>query len=571
MPTLEEFEKLCTHKAGSIYSCAEVTQEDIIVSRQKFFHCPHKIKQDQKISHMLYLENPKRRRSKGGDKQNGPHKFEVQYKIWCEGERKRVCKKFFVAVFPISNKRLWNIANKIKAGTDVKETRGGDRKSKKSETKRSEVIKFINSLKATESHYDRKKSKRLYLPSHLSIAKLWRTYNECTDKDKNVKYTFFSRIFNNAFNIGFGTPATDVCSLCSRLKNQIKSSEVETVKQKYITEMRVHKLRAKQFNGIMKETPDKTFSICFDMQQVQPLPKIPIQEAFYSHQISFYNVCFVDLQNMHPCFYVWTEDQAKRGALEVGSALLDYLRKVNNYPKDCKTLRLFSDGCAGQNKNCHIIHLLSYWLYNEAPETLDTILLVFPVRGHSYLPADRVFGRVEKELRKKSTILNKEDYEKVYEKHGTVRKCGEDYKLYNIKALTKNMKKMDGIASMKRIFLRKTGKNVKSIQFKMEPCFRNNDLSKTYAPVLKREKKMNTCTLNEIESRQEIPPQKIKTLMPLLSAFNERWTELEEYSYYQKLLCNRDISNNAAELENQEEDEEKEVCECISEDCGMLI
>lgn len=43
-----------------------------------------------------------------------------------------------------------------------------------------------------------------------------------------------------------------------------------------------------------------------------------------------------------------------------------------------------------------------------------TIQITFPVRGHSFLPADRVFGQVEKLLRKQPTIIHKTDYIDVY-------------------------------------------------------------------------------------------------------------------------------------------------------------
>ncbi|KAG8334467.1 hypothetical protein J6590_089745 [Homalodisca vitripennis] len=41
------------------------------------------------------------------------------------------------------------------------------------------------------------------------------------------------------------------------------------------------------------------------------------------------------------------------------------------------------------------------------------------VRGHTFLPADRVFGRVERELKKHVTIQSKEEYLNVYRMFGT--------------------------------------------------------------------------------------------------------------------------------------------------------
>lgn len=54
------------------------------------------------------------------------------------------------------------------------------------------------------------------------------------------------------------------------------------------------------------------------------------------------------------------------------------------------------------------------------------------------MPPDRVFGRVEKEYRKKEVIISPEEYYNVLQNHGTVRKIGKDwnvcdYKLYSKK------------------------------------------------------------------------------------------------------------------------------------------
>lgn len=52
--------------------------------------------------------------------------------------------------------------------------------------------------------------------------------------------------------------------------------------------------------------------------------------------------------------------------------------------------------------------------------------MYFPVRGHSFLLADRVFGRAEKVLRKKAVITNNEEYYECYQAIGTVTVLGKD-------------------------------------------------------------------------------------------------------------------------------------------------
>lgn len=63
-----------------------------------------------------------------------------------------------------------------------------------------------------------------------------------------------------------------------------------------------------------------SISYCFDLQQIQPLPKCPIQEAYYARQLNFYSLCIIDLSTQQPQFYTWTEEQAHIGSLEVSWA-----------------------------------------------------------------------------------------------------------------------------------------------------------------------------------------------------------------------------------------------------------
>lgn len=61
----------------------------------------------------------------------------------------------------------------------------GDRKTAKFEGKQTAVQEFINSFKSIESHYCRFSSRRCYLPSDLSIEKMFKMYNnQCSPEDK---------------------------------------------------------------------------------------------------------------------------------------------------------------------------------------------------------------------------------------------------------------------------------------------------------------------------------------------------------------------------------------------------
>lgn len=150
------------------------------------------------------------------------------------------------------------------------ENRGGDYKVRKYGHKRAAVVSFIKRLRARESHYCRQKTKKLYLPSELkSIRNVWRMYNDQAPNNAQVKYGFFHGIFRTKFNISFGTPRTDVCSVRLRNAHYLKTVSDPVQKQGVITEQRVHKLKYKAFYALLRERRANLMTLSFDCQQNQ--------------------------------------------------------------------------------------------------------------------------------------------------------------------------------------------------------------------------------------------------------------------------------------------------------------
>lgn len=65
-----------------------------------------------------------------------------------------------------------------------------------------------------------------------------------------------------------------------------------------------------------------------------------------------------------------------------------------------------------------MIGMCATWLCRHAPTHIKKIELVFPIPGHSFIPPDRVFGLIEKEIRYMENIITPEEYIDVY--HGTL-------------------------------------------------------------------------------------------------------------------------------------------------------
>lgn len=79
-----------------------------------------------------------------------------------------------------------------------------------------------------------------------------------------------------------------------------------------------------------------------------------------------------------------------------------------------------ADGCSGQNKNTTTIEMVSKWFSSSAPRSLKKVELIFPVTGHSFIPPDRVFGVAEKEIRKRNSIVQTNEYIDIIKNHASV-------------------------------------------------------------------------------------------------------------------------------------------------------
>ena len=131
---------------------------------------------------------------------------------------------------------------------------------------------------------------------------------------------------------------------------------------------------------------------------------------------------------------MWQENENRKDSNLVASALNDCLRHHLPRLSDVGFLRLFSDSCFGQNKNMDMLAML-FALRKQCFPRLS-ITYVFPVRGHSFLPADRVFGRIEQKLRKMDTVLLPRDYHEVLSNHGTVQVYGQDWQTSDYRPAT---------------------------------------------------------------------------------------------------------------------------------------
>ena len=358
-----------------------------------------------------------------------------------DGNNLEVCSETFLSIFGIGRARVRSIAaHKWVSNNPRPERRGGKREKLGYEDVKEKIKQHISRFRCVSSHYGRDKTPhKEYLPYDPNVKKMYKAFLKEYSGVLNVKYSLYYKIFATCFHLGFGNPKEDVGSTCVKLKTTINATKDMEKKKELITEMLLHKMRAKKFYALLKEEPkdDSVPTICFDLMQNQPLPKSAISEAYYSRQLRQF---FLGIPIHKPgtqrredvSFYTWGEHEQGRGANTVASALTHFIeeRLTASGNNVIKTVRLFSDLCVGQNKNYTVLLALNLLATKHKIKFIHH----FPVRGHSYMPPDRAFRQVEKILRCHETILQPEDYFTIFNEIGRVLQYGADWKVYDFKA-----------------------------------------------------------------------------------------------------------------------------------------
>ncbi|RVE40743.1 hypothetical protein evm_014607 [Chilo suppressalis] len=401
LPDLNNLGK-CRHKTED-YKCNDINHQDVRKFHQSFYSKPEKIYQDNFILKFIRIQYPLERKRKKGTRAPSETYTNFYIRTYVKPYRmKKICQRVFLQILGIGIHRVRNIAKKfLTAGQLPIESRGGDRISHKNTHKAQAVMQFIESFKCVESHYCRSStSTRKYVSSELNIKKMWKMYQVKHSDEFKVRQCFFRNIFVKKYNIGFKTPRVDVCSKCLEFSVKIKSQQNPALKQMLITEQRIHKLKANSFYYYLKQKEDKTLTMSFDCQKNQVLPKIPDQSAYYSRQLYNYNFTIVVgtstqnflKENVH--IYTWTENTHCKSSNEIASAVFDLLKKID-----------------------------------------------LAVPGHSFMPADRIFGLIEKEIKSKEQVILPREYISIYENYGQITKLGVECEVKNWKEYCSNIMK----------------------------------------------------------------------------------------------------------------------------------
>jgi hypothetical protein len=259
-----------------------------------FYSSSDKISQDQFILKYSKSTKPVKRSQRGQKEPTFVSQFFVRDTVTKAGIP--VCKSTFLGIKQVGKNHVDGVIkrNFVSAHIPI-EKRGGDTRSAVYAERKQAVINFIKLHKVAELHYCRASIKcRSHLASELSVNKMWRNYNDNADPQLKVKRDYFRAVFNTNFNLGFGTPRTDVCSKCTELKSKISVEKDETKKFNLKVELAIHKKRAVAFFDMLREKKVGLHTISYDCQKNQPMPRFPDQSAYYSRQAYIYNFTIVE-------------------------------------------------------------------------------------------------------------------------------------------------------------------------------------------------------------------------------------------------------------------------------------
>lgn len=337
---------------------------------------------------------------------NSRRKSTYEWSVCSGNKRTVVCKKAFLSIHNISDKRVRHMLSKLgETGVAPVDQRGRKTPANKTPDEFLQLVDdHIRTLPTCSSHYSRAKSRnRVYLPPGYSQSRCYDYFKQwCAERevpeDSIACFDAYRRRFA-AFNIGARPPVVDTCSFCDRNENEMKVATANNdvhLQNRLETSMRLHMVKAKVGKDIMKAHKDDTvgerFVIAMDLQQTLATPRLATNVAYYKRKMWTYNFGVHDIKEIvAPTMFVWNEAVAKRGSCEIGSCLKEY---IDTYvPGTIKELVIFSDNCGGQNKNLNLCLLLLRFVQSGR---FTSIKHYFLMPGHSTMSCDRDFGNLER-------------------------------------------------------------------------------------------------------------------------------------------------------------------------------
>lgn len=317
------------------------------------------------------------------------------YFLQIKGEAIRVCKDFFLGTLNISQKPVYTAHLEV---DEVKKDKRGKQGSRKLDDRKEEIIDHIKKFPVVDSHYCRKITKRKYLDSNLSVAKMYRLYALwCQENAKSpVKLSYYRYIFTNEFNYGFHMPKKDRCLKCEKYRIK-KEEKTLTLEEQNLHEEHVEIKNKMRFER-NRDRESKVPTLCFDLENVITCPRSEVGDFFYLQKLNIYNLTAYFSTTRKVYCAIWTEERQGRGGNVIASAFKKIVDKVLS-ENNISDLITWSDSCVAQNRNsfisCAVLDILK-----EHPE-LKSVTMKYSVPGHGAIQeVDNVHSCIERYMNK---------------------------------------------------------------------------------------------------------------------------------------------------------------------------
>ncbi|CAG9793858.1 unnamed protein product [Diatraea saccharalis] len=337
-------------------------------------------------------------------------KISYDYFISYNGQKVKVCQQFLLKTLNISQMSMrYTIEN---ANKTLNTTRDGRRTSrphnKSDEVEVAQLKLFIEMLPAVPSHYCRNKSTKVYLPQEFqNISFLYLQYvnyvKENNPESSVLSKRVFRNIFKKDFNIGFHLPKKDKCAFCEKCKNLSPEHKIIFEQTPEYKNHILDKEKCKQLfledQKMSKLTDSNSLCVSFDLEKVLNTPHGKSVTLYYSRKYAYYNESIYESGTREGYCYLWGERDGKRGCNEIVTVLFKYLIMVDQRGTHTE-INLYSDSCAGQNRNRAMISMLIHFL--KTAITITRIKVTYLLPGHTMMPVDSIHSTIENFVRNKT-------------------------------------------------------------------------------------------------------------------------------------------------------------------------
>uniref|UniRef100_A0A1Y1JYK3 Uncharacterized protein n=1 Tax=Photinus pyralis TaxID=7054 RepID=A0A1Y1JYK3_PHOPY len=162
---------------------------------------------------------------------------------------------------------------------------------------------------------------------------------------------------------------------------------------------RVHQEKKKEAREekAKDKTDERNKVYTMDLQSVLLAPHSNVSSLYYKKKLIVHNFTIYNIKTKEAFCFIWNETEGSVGANEFTTIICNFIRKESTNLIEGEEIILYSDGCAGQNRNSVLSNALLY----IATEKKITIVQKYLERVHTQMEADSIHSSIERVLRKR--------------------------------------------------------------------------------------------------------------------------------------------------------------------------